>query len=245
MKEIYERDLNQSWLIFEDEKGYMEDYQLKMIKANTIGHLLPLLWKGKDEGTQFRYDISGKVSMRSIFERKGLNHAEMQEFIGQLVEVMDEIKNYFLDANHIFLNPSYIFREKEVYYFCYYPMKKKSILQEFHELTEYFVKEVDYMDKEAVYLASELHKASMEENYNIGQILKQLVENPEEDGSLQTEKKFDRYEIEEDICLDDRVGEEDAPGMKVREEYVGWWKRRSFTKRKKKNLWGDWEGLED
>ena len=247
MKERYERDLKQSWLIFESKKEYQEDYQMKMIKANEFRHLLKVHWKGKDEGSQFMYEISGKVSMKAWFERSRLNHSEMEAFVRQMAELIEELKNYMLDVNYVYLNPEYIFREKDMYYFCYYPMKEESILQEFHGLTEYFVRAVDYADKDAVYLASELHKASMEENYNIGQILRVTMEDEEdrEDISYDPAGRYEPYDVEEEQCIDDWVGEQELSGMKIQEEYNGWWKRNLFSKRKRKNLWGEWDSLEE
>ena len=50
----------------------------------------------------------------------------------------------------------------------------------------------DYEQKEAVYLAYELHKASMEENYNIEYALERILEKKENEmESIQPEKKQD------------------------------------------------------
>ena len=84
--------------------------------------------------------------------------------------------NYLLDVNCLSLDPGHIYVSDEIYYFCYCPGLEGNILEKFHELTEYFVRETDYEQKEAVYLAYELHKASMEENYNIEYALERILE---------------------------------------------------------------------
>ena len=48
------------------------------------------------------------------------------------------------------------------------------IKEEFHKLTEFFVREVDYKNKEGVHLAYTLHKATMEEHYSIEKIMEEL-----------------------------------------------------------------------
>ena len=58
--------------------------------------------------------------------------------------------------------------------------------EEFHRLTEYFVSEVNYREKEGVHFAYSIHKASMEENYSIERIMNELVE------AVQEEKKEER-----------------------------------------------------
>ena len=83
----------------------------------------------------------------------------------QFIQVLYVVKNYLLNVNCLSLDPGHIYVSDEIYYFCYCPGLEGNILEKFHELTEYFVRETDYEQKEAVYLAYELHKASMEENY--------------------------------------------------------------------------------
>ena len=43
----------------------------------------------------------------------------------------------------------------------------------FHELTEYFVKMLDYEDTEGIFLAYELHKATLQEHYDLELIMKE------------------------------------------------------------------------
>ena len=87
----------------------------------------------------------------------------MEEFVRQFIQMLKEIENYLLNVNCLSLNPEHIFYEDGKYYFSYCPMLQQNLWAEFHELTEYFVRETDYEDKEAIYLAYELHKSSMEE----------------------------------------------------------------------------------
>ena len=79
-----------------------------------------------------------------------------------------------LPAEHLLLDPEYIFYEKGNYYFCFYPPDEEALKDKFHKLTEYFVREVDYKDEEGVHLAYTLHKSTMEENYTIEQILEEF-----------------------------------------------------------------------
>ena len=97
----------------------------------------------------------------------------------QFIQMLYAVKNYLLDVNCLSLDPGHIYVSDEIYYFCYCPGLEGNILEKFHELTEYFVRETDYEQKEAVYLAYELHKASMEENYNIEYALERILEKKE------------------------------------------------------------------
>ena len=46
----------------------------------------------------------------------------------------------------------------------------------YHELTEYFVKKVDYQDLESIQLACMLHKETLKETYDLESILQQYEE---------------------------------------------------------------------
>ena len=88
-------------------------------------------------------------------------------------------------------------------------------------MTEYFVRETDYEDKEAIYFAYELHKSSMEENYNIENVLEQIIERKEEELN-RVKKKEISYELEEDKILDNWMDEQNFKGEVVRERMGVW-----------------------
>lgn len=58
----------------------------------------------------------------------------------------------------------------------------------YHELTEYFVKKVDYQDLESIQLACMLHKETLKETYDLESILQQYEEE------AKTGKKVQRRE---------------------------------------------------
>lgn len=41
----------------------------------------------------------------------------------------------------------------------------------FHELTEYFVKHLDYKDTEGVFLVSKIHRETLKENYDLKKVI--------------------------------------------------------------------------
>ena len=88
-------------------------------------------------------------------------------------------------------------------------------------MTEYFVRETDYEVKEAIYFAYELHKSSMEENYNIENVLEQIIERKEEELN-RVKKKEISYELEEDKILDNWMDEQNCKGEVVRERMGVW-----------------------
>ena len=145
----------------------------------------------------------------------------MEDFLRQFVQVLGELGNYMLNIHCLILEPEYIYWQDGKYYFCYCPALEKNLWEEFHVLTEYFVRETDYEDKEAIYFSYELHKSSMEENYNIEDVLERIIERKEEELN-RVKKKEMSYEMEEDKILDDWMDEQTLKENTVRERMGVW-----------------------
>ena len=151
-------------ITIEERVIYKEDYQIYMLAGNRIEGLLPVKGRGVDGSSIYDYDVSGKISLKAMYERSKINSKDMKNFLGQMKKVVTQVEEHLLNINSILLSPEYIFYEEEKYYFCYYPLAKKNFWEEFHILTEYFVKHGDYEDKECVRMMFLLHKDTMEEN---------------------------------------------------------------------------------
>lgn len=230
MKVEYERELRYTWMVFEIDRIYQEDYQMRMIQKNHIPGLLVMHGQGMDEKSRYRYDITGKISMKVLGEREGWNSVEMENFMKQFVQVLGVLGDYMLNIHCLILEPEYIYWQEGNFYFSYCPAAEKNLWEAFHALTEYFVRETNYEDKEAVYFAYELHKSSMEENYNIEELLEKIIER--KDVELERVKKKEMsYELEEDKILDDWMDEQTLKGKAVR-EHMGVWQYVSRKLRK-------------
>lgn len=243
MREEYERDLHHVWMILEFDQIYEEDYQMRMLQANSVPGLLPIKGQGKDEKSRYRYDVTGKSSILALGEKETWGYEQMEAFMRQFIQVLYEVNNYLLDVNCLSLKPQHIYCRKGQFSFCYCPAVQGDIRAAFHELTEYFVKETDYDDKDGIYLAYQLHKASMEENYNIENLLEMILERKEREmEKLRLEHKNESYEIEEDRILDDWAGEQDYRGMVVRDRESVWEFVSRKIHKKNKERWKDLEG---
>lgn len=245
MKEVYEKDLQHVWMLLEFDQEYEEDYQMRTLQINTIPGLLLVKGQGADEKSCYRYDVTGKSTLFAQGEKKNWGYEQMEAFMKQFIQVLYEVNNYLLDVNCLSLNPTHIYCRKGTFFFCYCPALKGDIRESFHELTEYFVKETDYDDRDGIYLAYQLHKASLEENYNIENLLEMILERKEQEmEKLRIEHTNQAYEIEEDRILDDWSGEQEIMGNVVRER-LGVWdfvsKKIHKRNRDHKNRWDAWE----
>ncbi len=187
MKTYYKHDLKKAYMILQGGEEDKEDYQVVMLKENEIPGVLKMDVQHIDNHSQYHYDISGKTSFKMLYEKINLSLNEMKSLVNDLLQVLRNLQEYMLDAKCILLDPEYIFCEQDKYFFCYYPFYDKDIKKEFHRLTEFFVQEVNYRDEEGVRFAYTLHKATMEENYSIEDIMKDFLLEAEEEPGITTE----------------------------------------------------------
>lgn len=227
MRAYYKNDLKQAELVLVGEENEEEDFQSMMLQENEIPGILKTKVRYVDNLSHYHYDISGKVSLAEKHEKEKLRQEEIRQLIYRLLSTIKGIQKYMLEGRGILLDPQYIFCEKEKYVFCYYPPNHVEVKEEFHKLTEFFVKEVDYRDKEGVYLAYTLHKATMEKHYSIERIMEEIVQEKEEPI----------------VDYQERIEKQEDKNIAVAEKTEFWEPVRSLLERKKKEKWGYWDEI--
>lgn len=269
MKTEYRRNLNATYLIIEVDEVYKEDYQMHMMEANDITGLLKVSGRGLNDQSRYHYEISGKVSVKAMYEKAKMEYNDVRELTLQLLQTIKAVQAYLLDENHLLLEPEYIFYEKNRFYFCYIPAESKVLAEELHRLTEYFINQIDYEDKQGIYLAYELHKLTMVENYSLEQVMDKICESeecvekpekPKTEGRLYEEIRPGGTYCQEDEELELTAENADAweddyeessdwitkkeMGMQLLKEAKGrFGPIRDRIKRKKEPIWGDWEDI--
>ena len=213
-------------ITIEEHVLYKEDYQMKMLKANSPEGFLHVGGRGVNGSSYYDYDVSGKVSMQAMYARAKLKAEDIRHFMEQLGNVLKEAERYLLDIHCILMDPEYIFYEEGRYYFCYYPLAKQDIWEKFHILTEYMVKVADYQEEECVRLAFLLHKETMEDNYSLEKLIAAW-------------EKTSYYDTREH----DWISEQEMGSSIMRETDNLWMPVKRFLNKHKKSKWGDWDGL--
>lgn len=209
MKTYYKNDLKKAYLVLEGVEGEQEDYQIVMLRENDIEGILKTDVRYVDNQSHYQYDISGKTSFKTFHERINLSYDVMKNLVASLLQTIQTIRKYMLDANCILLEPEFIFCDQEKFYFCYYPPCQTDAKAAFHQLTEFFVREVNYKDEEGVHFAYTMHKMTMEENYSIEEIMQKLVPQEQEDDVEEIEVTvMDYTERMENATLEDAMVEE-------------------------------------
>lgn len=227
MNVYYKNNLKAAYLVIEGEEQGNEDYQIAMLQENKISGLIPMHVRYVDNRSDYFYNISGMQSLKDKYEKEKLVFSDMKRMIHSLLNTMQEAKKFMLDGEKILLEPEYIFFEKEKFFFSYYPSCEQNLKEEFHKLTEFFVREVDYKDKEGVHLAYTLHKATMEEHYSIEKIMEELGE----------EVELPRVHYVE------RMEKPEEDNLAVAEKPEFWEPVKRLLERKKKEKWGYWDEI--
>ena len=225
METYYKNDLSKAYMILEGENTEKEDYQVVMLKENDVAGILKMDVRYIDNRSQYYYDISGKTSLKNLHEKKNLSLDNMQTLVNDLLLAIQNAQRYMLESRCILLEPKYIYCEKDRYYFCFYPPCELDMTEEFHKLTEFFVREVNYQDEEGVHFAYTLHKSTMEENYTIEEIIKKVV--PEE--PIYAEEKNETPIVDYAERIEDIAFEESC----VQERDTMWEAVRKFLERSK------------
>lgn len=232
METKYKQDWNHMYFILERPEFYEEDYQMKMMKENKIEGLLQVEGQGINGKSQYSYEISGKVSMKSVYEKTVIEKEELTNFLQQFLNLLSQIENYLLSVNCILLQPEYIFYEDGKYFFCYLPIEEEQFCYRFHCLTEYFVSKINHKEQSAILLAYELHKATMEENYSLDKIIGEAI--------AVSEKEMKAEKVREEEYEDDWIDfdEEERKKENILEEKWRVWKEKITGKKERK--WGEW-----
>lgn len=242
MKTDYEKTMHHVWMMLEVDRIYEEDYQMRMLSDNRIMGLLEVRGQGTNEKSTYRYEITNKTAIKELWRTETWGYEELERFVRQLIQTLYELGNYLLDLNSLSLNPEHIYRTESCYYFCYIPGERGDFWRAFHVLMEEFVRVMDYSDKEGIYLAYELHKASMEESYDMEQVLEEILEKKElEMERVSPKKKRVVYDAAEEEVLDDWAGEQEVRGNAVRERQSVWG---FVSKKMRKRHQEEWEELE-
>ena len=208
-------------ITIEEHVLYKEDYQMKMLKANSPEGFLKVAGRGMNGSSYYDYDVSGKISMQAMYTRAKLKAEDIRQFMYQFGNVLKETGKYLLDIHCILLEPEYIFYEEGQFFFCYYPPATQDLWEKFHVLTEYMVKVADYEEEECVRLAFLLHKGTMEENYSLEKLIAECGEREEKDW----------------------ITEQEMGSSIMRETDNLWIPVKRFLTKHKKTKWGEWDGL--
>lgn len=261
----YETKLNKVYLHLIVDKEYEEDYQMPMLRQNQIAGILAVQGCSVSGKARYTYEIGGFTSMKQMHEKTAVKKQTILEVIFDLLSTIESLQEYMLNPNCLLLEPEYVFYHAGRWYFCYFPEMEEDLGKSFHRLTEYFVKTLDYGDVDGIFLAYELHKATLQEHYDLKRIMEEYKQHELERRQAERDSKEYTQRFGNVFCLtdgDNRKKEDDRSEEEQMEEYVlykgrkifpaadvvreenGWWGTwKTAAKRIRGRRWGMWDDL--
>lgn len=253
LKAVLQREVTGAKLVVEYPDYYEEDYQMPMLRENHLKHILGIKTNGVGNTTYFSYETAGMLSMQALFEKDKISCEELKQFLMQFLNAVDTIRLYMLNPDCLWLEPEYIFHGENGYYFCYVPIEPKPLDEQFHRLTEFFVRQIDYADTECICLAHKLNQGSMEEQYDVSVLLKQYEEEAIKRMEESVQKEAETLAAGEGnlFYIQDEIQETDPDGWgktckdvnTVREMGSFQNSVQRAVSRIKKKRWGRWQDL--
>ena len=118
---------------------------------------------------RFCYDITGKKSLECYLENNALNLVMIKKILENLIHLCREMEHYLLKEEKILLKEDMIFMDsrEEQFYFCYYPNKEGELREEFANLIENMLPQLDHENREDTEKVYAIYEKTREENYSL------------------------------------------------------------------------------
>ena len=154
MEATYYKDTMRSYMIIPcPPEAETEGYQYRMLEMNRIDGLLSCGLRYIDGERFLYYDITGKQSMRGLYEGRKIRGEELFHLLREIERVSGSLAGYLLDEQHLVLTAEQIFYDFGTgnYYFTYYPGTVTE-----PEIFRFLAEEIEGSDKRAAAAAYRL-----------------------------------------------------------------------------------------
>lgn len=207
MEVHYERQMRHNYLIIESENSESENYECRMLMANTIEGLLKFRFQKTENGLCYYYEITSKQPLNRILEGRAIRREEIAQLIMSIAAILDRVESYLLKENRILLDPEYIYIDPEGFrvFLCLVPDRDIDFSKTMEMLLQYLLKKVDHKEKDTVLLAYRLYQESQKEFYGIENLLKWL---PGEEKEVFAEAEGQKQEKDFAVQEEDRLQKE-------------------------------------
>ncbi|MBS6397747.1 MAG: FHA domain-containing protein [Clostridiales bacterium] len=182
MEVRYKRDLNSNYMILTEEQPMAESYEIRMITENRIYGFLPCVQQIHESGTEYYFEITGRQSMKLLYERRKMDCAHLKGLLKELERILESAGEYLLNPDHFVLDPEFMYMQAktEKLCLCYYPGSRKDIREAFLDLAEYLLGRLDKNDTEGIEFGYDLYQRALEPNFSLLELLNSYTETAEE-----------------------------------------------------------------
>lgn len=158
----YKRDMGRNYMFLREEISLEEGYFLKLLQNSTIKGILPLEIRTVNAGRECAWDVTGKQSLKAVFEGGGTDKAFLEEIIGKIQEVIKRGEEYLLRPEDYILAAETIFLDRLDFslYLCYVPGYQCPMEKKWRDFTEYLMNVADYKNEDMILYVYGLYKSA-------------------------------------------------------------------------------------
>lgn len=172
----YERVNGQSLMTIETDKGYEEDYQIKMIVKNRLDHFLKISKASVNNKHYLKYDISKRQQFAQFYEYEKMKLEDVRLLCSNISEMVRLVDEYMLDLDFVLLDPNFIYMDviTKNLNFIYLPsLKNSNFTDNLRSVFEYVLEHFDHsMDKTSVVFLYEFYQNILSNSYDPYNLLK-------------------------------------------------------------------------
>ncbi|NLG87934.1 MAG: FHA domain-containing protein, partial [Clostridiaceae bacterium] len=180
LKKEYMYDGEKSYLVVSvPVQSEIKHYQLEMLEKNNVEPLLPLAVQRFNEELRLYYEITSKIPIKRIFERRRINAREFEYIVMQFARLPDELKDFLLDISFVVLDESYIYCDPLTMklYFLYIPIP---ICENEHDSFRQFIKrmiidDISLMDDSSGNLLKRLLDVLKHETFSAEKLAQSII----------------------------------------------------------------------
>ena len=144
-----------------------ENYEIEMIKNNTFHFFLPTEVREIDGRKSLYIKVDGLGNLLNRFSRMSPGKKEVEKLLISIKSAMDELKEYMLKPECLYLSIDYIMYSERVdeYRFVYIPGYKGTFRKDMRSLFDDIMRLFDHKDREGVVYLYDMYSRILMENY--------------------------------------------------------------------------------
>lgn len=164
----YKTDLHASYAIVEiPEYVNRNQYTFQMLQRNRIKGILPCQERMENGEACLYLDITGKKNLWQEYTEKEMELEEMILLFQQMMEILEELRNYLLTENMTVLEPEFMYRgsmDGELY-LTLLPWEREDRIS-LHKFAEFLLEKINHRDEHGVNAAYQFYKQQKEPQFS-------------------------------------------------------------------------------
>lgn len=238
----YQKSLNQNYLVYKNECEE-ENYEVRMLTENHIGHLLPMELRSIDGRDDIYYKIESFQTLSKLYRNREMKLADVRMILIGLTGAIAAIQEYMLDERHVVLLPDYIFvhMESREVRLLFHPFYEEDVREGMREFADYLIGRIDHTEQQAVMMGYQFYRIVREDNFIIEDIVKlyRMEQSVSIDHSEEVrqgkESEMAGYLSQYEFATEDRCSIKNSNTINDNDKYITYDKCDNENKKSNKN----------